>query len=351
MSLRDRLVALIELNGPMSVADWMAACLFDPEEGYYTTREPFGTGGDFTTAPEISQMFGEIVGAWLVHAWRELGSPEGAVLVEIGPGRGTLMLDVLRTFERHASALLDRIHLVETSPRLRSLQRERLEAAGRTCMWHERLATVPSGPMLLVANELFDALPAHQFVASEGRWVERCVGLVGGELAFVLGAGRLPGTPNVPDGSILEVSPARDAMMTEIAARLVRDDGAALIVDYGHEGGFGDTLQALRDGRTADPLAKPGHADLTTHVDFAALAAAATGAGAYPLGPTSQADFLLSLGLIQRAGMLGANEDEIGREAIRAAVERLAAPDAMGELFRVLAVTGRLRVLPPFADP
>lgn len=346
--LRERLVALIEATGPMGVADYMAACLFDPEHGYYTTREPFGAAGDFTTAPEVSQMFGEIVAVWLAHGWRAMGAPSNAVMVEIGPGRGTLALDVQRTLARIAPPLAGRLHLVEASPRLTAVQRER----GLDATWHTAIDTLPDAPWLVVANELFDAVPARQFVAHRGQWVERCVGVADGALTFVLGPATL-GPTDAKDGTIREVAPAREAMMGAIAAHLARRDGLLLAIDYGHAGGadakgWGDTLQAVRAHSRADPLEAPGRHDLTTHVDFRALAAAARGAGAHIVGLVTQGEFLLGLGLLERAGALGATADEAGREAIRAAVERLAGPDAMGQLFRVLAVSGRARSLPPF---
>ena len=339
----------------MPVADYMALCLLDPTHGYYTTREPFGTEGDFTTAPEISQMFGELCAAWLVQAWHAMGTPENAVVVEIGPGRGTLTLDMARVLRRLAPSLHGRVHLVEASPRLAALQRERLEAADVRATWHAAIDTLPQAPRLIVANELFDALPARQFVAVKGRWHERCVTVRDGRLAFGAGVGTLGepaalGGRALPDGTIREVAPAREALVATIAADLVRLGGAFLLFDYGHESpaALGDTFQAVRGHAPADPLEGPGGADLTTHVDFAALASTARAAGGHVLGPTGQGAFLLGMGLLERAGALGAGEDEAGREAIRAAVERLAGPDGMGDLFRAMAVTGRAMRLEPF---
>ena len=352
--LGRRLIALIEASGPISVADYMAACLFDPEHGYYTTREPFGAGGDFTTAPEISQMFGELCTAWLVAAWRSMGAPDEAMVVEIGPGRGTMALDIARTLARLAPPLAERLHLVEASPRLAAVQRQRLGAAGAAATWHAGIETLPDAPRLVVANELFDAIPARQFVAAGGRWVERCVLVRDGALAFGTGAGALPGPAldasgeAVPEGTVWEVAPAREAMMGAIASQLARTDGALLAIDYGHGGGYGDTLQALRDHAPVDPLAEPGRADLTTHVDFRALAAAARASGAHVPGMMEQGAFLLAMGLLERAGALGGPLDTAGREALHDAVERLAGPDAMGALFKVLAVTGRPRPVEPF---
>ena len=345
--LKERIAALIEANGPMPVSDYMALCLFDPQHGYYTTREPFGAAGDFVTAPDVSQMFGELVAAWLAHGWRETGAPSDAVLVEIGPGRGTLMLDMVRTLRRIAPPLASGVHMVETSTRLREMQRERLGEDGIAAEWHETIDTLPHAPLLIVANELFDALPTRQFVFTGDRWLERCVVLRDGALAFGTGTASLP-FPPAEAGTIREIAPARDALMARVAMRLVEQDGLFLSFDYGHEGGTGDTLQAVRGHSPIDPLATPGEADLTSHVDFDALAAAARSTGAHVLGPMAQGDFLLGLGLLERAGALGANADEAARNAIHDAVERLAGPDGMGTLFRALAVTSSARTLPPF---
>jgi NADH dehydrogenase [ubiquinone] 1 alpha subcomplex assembly factor 7 len=349
--LGDRLKALIQANGPLSVAEWMAHCLGDPAHGYYTTRDPFGVGGDFVTAPEVSQMFGEIVGAWLCEAWRQIGAPEAVRLVELGPGRGTLMSDILRVaakapeFRRALS-----VHLVETSPALRERQAARLAASGHEIAWHSGFGEVPPGPLLLVANEFFDALPVRQFVRRDGGWQERVIGLdADGRFTFGLGPSRLDPGPDAPDGAVLEVSSASTAVLQEVAARIAAEGGAALVVDYGHTGGFGDTLQALSRHAFADPLAAPGEADLTAHVDFSALARCVRGAGAAAHGPIGQGAFLLSLGLLERAGRLGAATAEAEREAIRAAVERLAGPKQMGELFKLLAITRPGLVPAPFA--
>jgi SAM-dependent MidA family methyltransferase len=347
--LAGKLKRLIEAHGPVSLAEYMAHCLGDPEHGYYTTRDPFGAAGDFTTAPEVSQMFGEIVGAWLAHAWASCGAPSPVRLVELGPGRGTLMADLLRVMSRVpdlAGAAI--IHLVETSPVLREAQQRAL--SGHDVHWHASLAEVPPGALLLVANEFFDALPIRQFVRSEGVWRERAVGLIDGELAFGLGPGQLPEGPPAPDGAIFEISPAADGIFAAIAHRIAEHGGAALVIDYGHAmSGPGETLQAVRRHAFADPLDAPGEADLTAHVDFAALGRSARAAGAAVHGPMPQGDFLLSLGLLERAGRLGAAANEPERQAIRAAVERLANPDQMGTLFKVMALSRPGVSLPPFA--
>ena len=346
-ALKERILRRIEAAGPLGVADYMATCLFDPDHGYYSTREPFGAAGDFTTAPEISQMFGELLAAWLVAAWREAGSPPGAVVAEIGPGRGTMMKDMARTVARLAPDLAAsaRFALVEASPRLREVQRATLAGAGPAFAWHERVATLPAGPLLVAANELFDALPMRQFVKTASGWRERIVGIgPDGGLAFMAGAACIdpallpPDAATASPGAVVEVAPAREALMETVAERLATQGGAGLFVDYGYLGpALGDTLQALRRHRYDDPLAAPGEADLTSHVDFAPLAAAAKRHG-LSAEIAAQGDFLLGLGLAERAGALGARQDEAGRERIRQAVERLAGPAGMGSLFKVMSV-------------
>ena len=350
--LAAKLKRLIEANGPMSIAEYMAHCLGDPEHGYYMTRDPLGAAGDFTTAPEVSQMFGEIVAAWLIDAWRRAGAPSPVRLVELGPGRGTLMADILRVAARVPDfSVALAVHLVETSPVLREKQAATLSRSGHAPHWHATLGDVPEGPLVLVANEFFDALPIRQFVRLDGMWRERAIGLdEAGRLAFGIGPGRLDRGPEAPEGAILEVSPARDALAAEIARRVVAFGGAALIIDYGHaETAPGDTLQAMRGHAFADPLAAPGEADLTAHVDFAALARRARAEGAAVHGPITQGEYLLALGLLERAGRLGADKSEAEQEALRAAVERLAGPAQMGTLFKVLAITRPGVAPPPFA--
>jgi SAM-dependent MidA family methyltransferase len=348
--LAAKLRLLIEANGPISVADYMAHCLTDPQHGYYMTRDPFGAPGDFVTAPEVSQMFGEIVGAWLLHAWQLCGSPSPCALVELGPGRGTLMADILRTaalvpeFTAAAS-----VHLVETSPVLRARQAETL--APYPVQWHVSFSSVPARPLFLVANEFFDALPVRQYVRAEGVWRERAVGILpDSALGFGIGPGILDGGPIAAEGSILETSPMRESLMAEVGRRIAEQAGAALVIDYGHAASApGDTLQAVRAHAFADPLAAPGEADLTAHVDFAALSRSAREAGAAVHGPIGQGEFLLKLGLLERAGRLGTAADAAGRQALQEAVERLAGPEQMGSLFKVVAVTQPGTAPPPFA--
>lgn len=345
--LERRIAELIATAGPIPVSDYMALCLFDPDSGYYTTREPFGPLGDFVTAPEVSQMFGELVAVWLYQAWTALGRPLPVTLAEIGPGRGTLMKDMLRTLGRLDPAFVREagFAMVETSPRLAAAQERTLAAAPTPISWHETVASLPERPLLIVGNELFDAVPIRQFVRTASGWRERMVGLDGGgRLAFFAGAASLDpallpaGAATAPEGAIVEFAPARSALMDQIAARIAGHGGAGLFVDYGYlEPGVGDTLQALRGHRYEDALAGPGEADLTAHVDFAALAAVA---GAHGLAArfASQGSFLLAMGLLERAGRLGADAPAEVRDRIAGEVERLAGPEQMGELFKVLAI-------------
>ncbi|WP_269580627.1 class I SAM-dependent methyltransferase [Roseibium sp. Sym1] len=355
--LKDRIKARIAAQGPLTVAEYMATCLGDPDEGYYTTRDPFGEKGDFITAPEVSQMFGELVGAACLSAWEALGRPERFELVELGPGRGTLMADLLRVAAlRPAFVDAARLNLVETSPHLRQVQTETLQASPLKPHFCERFADVPDGPMILVANEFFDALPIHQFMRTPEGWRERCIGLSAeGHLTFGAGTARLPeaaipaSIASAPAGAICETQPAANAIAEDIGRRIADHGGAALIIDYGYlKTAPGDTLQALYRHAFDPVLAHPGDADLTAHVNFEALAAAAVSAGATALPPLTQGDFLLRSGLLERAGALGAGKSHGEQEAIRDAVERLAAPDRMGDLFKVLALTSSGLAFPPF---
>jgi len=346
-SLKARIVRQILIDGPMPVSTYMALCLFDSEYGYYMTRDPFGRSGDFTTAPEISQMFGELIGAWLVLAWRALGRPAQPVFAEIGPGRGTLAKDVARTIDRLEPDLraASSFTLIEVSPALARRQAETLQAAGGVFNWINGIEELPRGrPLLIVGNELFDAVPVRQFVKTPSGWRERCVGLGDdGDLAFLAGPGTLdtemmpPEASTAKDGAIFEVAPAREALLQTIAERIAEDGGAALFFDYGHlQAGLGDTLQAVLKHAYDEPLAHPGEADLTSHVDFAALAESVHRAGLTPW-MTPQGRFLLGMGLLERAGRLGATGDADIQARLSGEVERLAGPEAMGELFKVLA--------------
>ncbi|MEZ0001174.1 class I SAM-dependent methyltransferase [Sinorhizobium fredii] len=358
--LADKIKALIRTNGPISVTDYFSLCLADPQYGYYRVREPFGRAGDFTTAPEISQLFGEMIGIFLVHAWQEHGSPAQVIIAEIGPGRGTMMSDILRVVGRLAPGLYAAadVHLVETSERLRKVQAETLASHDGKIHWHASFDSLPSGFLLLAANELFDAIPIRQFVRTAQGFRERMVGLdADDELTFAAGvAGIDPSLLPTPaqsaaEGTIFEAAPARDAVMAALCERLRAAAGTAILIDYGHLAtGYGDTLQAVRNHRYDPPLANPGRADLTSHVDFEQLALRAKAEGLQVNGLAHQGDFLIGLGLLDRAAALGRDKDLATQESIRDDVERLAGAGAgkMGELFKVLAVSSPEVALAPF---
>jgi NADH dehydrogenase [ubiquinone] 1 alpha subcomplex assembly factor 7 len=376
--LGQRIARLIEAQGPISIAQFMTIALHDPQSGYYATRDPFGRQGDFITAPEVSQMFGEMLGLWIAQCWHDQGKPE-ARLVELGPGRGTLMSDALRVIRQLMPEFLRRVEivLVEASPTLRHIQSETLSTFAQATPPHpalsplggegknERTSLAPAGgegvvqlgwceqfddtladkPLFLLANEFFDALPVRQFVKTERGWCERMVVARDGALDFALSPEAIPNAalpPNrdgAPMGAFYETSPSSTAIAQQIAEIIARKGGAALIVDYGYDSaaGFGETLQAIAGHKYASVLEAAGDADISAHVDFAALAQAARDAGAAPFGPVPQGEFLEALGIVQRAatlarGKLGSNPE------IDAQLERLILPDQMGTLFKALAI-------------
>ncbi len=306
---------------------------------YYAGRDPYR---DFTTAPEISQVFGELLGGWAAVVWTQMGRPDPVLLVEAGPGRGTLMRDALRVAARlpeFAAAL--RPHAIERSERLRAAQASLVPGLA----FCRELGDLPPGPTILLANEFLDALPIRQFVRRDGFWAERFVEAG----AFLEQPASTPFGP-APEGTILEHGEAALAWTASLAARLRREGGVALILDYGAAGGAGDTLQALRNGRPADPLAAPGDADLTSHVDFAALLEAARAAGAIGFGPVPQGEFLARLGLHARSEAL-ARANPTRAADLRAAADRLANPARMGALFKAVAVAAPGAAIPPGFEP
>lgn len=354
--LAARLRERIAREGAISVADYMQACLADAEGGYYIRRAPIGKAGDFITAPEISQIFGELLGLWAAAVWQAMGAPKSAVIAELGPGRGTLLADALRAW-RNVPGLPESttIALVETSPVLRQTQQETLRDAPVPLNWFARVEDLPNGPLVLLANEFLDALPIRQIVWRDGAWRERCVGLdEHGDFTFTERAASGP-LPNMAasGGDILELRGDADQLVTTLAARAAKGDPvAALFVDYGHQQtGFGDTLQAVRNHRHADPLSPPGEADLTAHVDFAALRHAAEAQGLRCYGPMPQGAFLLKLGLEARLAMLLDRATPQQREVLRSGAARLADPQAMGILFKAFAVqSADLPPPPPFGE-
>ena len=337
----------IRETGPITVADYMAECLLHPVHGYYTTRDPFGTAGDFTTAPEISQMFGELLGLALAQSWLDRGSPTPFTLAELGPGRGTLMADILRATRGvpgfHAAA---QVVLVEASPVLRQKQQKTISRGDDLGLrWIEAAGDLPEQPLFLVANEFFDALPIHQYQFVKGGWHERLIGLQDGALAFGLAEGpTLPGTMAMrqhEEGMVIEENRIGRFMMRQVHHRLYHHGGVALVIDYGDWRSRGYTLQALRRHAFEDPLAHPGEADLTAHVDFEPLAE--NQHHFY----TTQGTFLTRLGIDARAERLAQSLTGERLESHRAAHRRLTHPEEMGSLFKVLAVTSAGAPPPP----
>lgn len=336
--LEEIIVTMIREDGPMPIERYMALCLGHPRYGYYMARDPFGPEGDFITAPEISQIFGELIGIWSAAAFQALGAPGHFNLVELGPGRGTLMSDILRASRvmpgfREAA----RLHLVETSPTLRKLQADKL---GDAVTWHETVASLPDGPMIVIANEFFDALPIRQYEFHDGQWMERRIGL-GADDRLVIGrtAFALAQQP-AAEGAIFETGPLRDDIARELGARLASGRGVVLVIDYGHAASaLGDTLQAVRRHEFCSILDRPGEADLTSHVDFQSLAQAFAQGGAKTHGPITQRQFLLAMGLEARAAILSRAAEPPQRKIIARAIERLAGENQMGNLFKVMAAT------------
>jgi SAM-dependent MidA family methyltransferase len=339
---------MIAADGPMPVDRYMALALGHERHGYYMGRDPFGRAGDFITAPEVSQMFGELIGIWCAAGWQMMDAPAEWNLIELGPGRGTLLADLVRACSV-MPGLRDgmKVHLVEMSPALKTMQSETLKRAGIEATWHDRLEDVPDGQSLIIANEFFDALPVSQLQKQAGQWHERVVGLTGdGKLTFGLASD--PVAPalvpswatTAADGDIAEFSPVRDAVVREIGRRITKDMGAALIIDYGHmRSATGDTLQAIRKHQFAEVLAQPGEVDITSHVDFEALTGAVTADGANAYGPVMQGDFLIKMGLKEREEMLRARADARQRIRLSKGAQRLVSGNQMGQLFKVLAVT------------
>ena len=342
----------IEVDGPITVAEYMTAALLHPDHGYYMQGNSIGARGDFITAPEISQMFGELIGLWCAVTWEQIGAPSPVVLVELGPGRGTLMADALRAIQIAPKFYESAdIHLVEASPELRGLQRQAL--AGHALKWHAGLEGIPDGPFLLIANEFLDTLPVRQLVRRDRSWHERMITIADDGLCFVLDASPSPLAALLPEAlaneapqdSLIEISTTALGVASTVAQRISKFGGAALFVDYGHvETSLGDTFQALRGQRFANVLESPGRADLTAHVDFGAFCGAAAGIAFH--GPVGQAIFLKRLGINERSQtLIDAKPDQ--RVTIETALRRLTGPDEMGHLFKVVAFTGLDMPIPP----
>lgn len=353
----------IALEGAISVADFMSDALGHPDYGYYRTRDPLGRAGDFTTAPEISQMFGELIGFWCAHVWQEIGSPSAVHLVELGPGRGTLMADLLRAVSKVAPDFRQSlsVHMVETSPVLETAQKAALEKQGAEAFWHGDVIDLPEdAPLLIVANEFFDALPIRQLQRTEAGWCERLVVIDPGSnmLSFTHAPGPAPSAALVPDpirssaaiGKISEVSPVSWRIAGDLAARLARQGGAALIIDYGYEGpATGDTLQAVKDHKPCNVLEDPGNVDLTAHVDFTAIANAAEEQNVRATPVRGQGAFLNALGIAQRTEMLCAAAPD-QTENLRKGRDRLTEPRGMGTVFKAMGLTAHKGLTLPGLD-
>lgn len=338
--LGNLISARIAAHGPMSIADYMSECLLHPQFGYYARRDPFGVDGDFITAPEISQMFGELLGLCLAQTWIDQDSPADFALAELGPGRGTLMADILRATSGipgfHAAASL---YLLEASETLRDVQQKSL--AGYSVTWLNNLDELPARPLFLVANEFFDALPIRQFTRDKAGWRETHVGLAGSELVFGLSS---PAPINELEhrladskpGDIVEICPNAKPIMETIADRIKNHSGAAFIIDYGGWRSLGDTFQAVRNHKPVKPLSEPGDADLTAHVDFEGLAKSACGVSVSKL--IEQGQFLMSLGINERAQALATKLEGKALQSHLGALHRLTNASEMGTLFKALSI-------------
>lgn len=331
MNALERIITgQIKASGPITLAQYMELCLLHPQHGYYSTQSPFGAAGDFITSPEISQIFGEICGLALAQVWMEQRRPVPITLAELGPGRGTLMADILRVIQR-AEGMTEaaEVTLIEASAQLRQTQRRRLGDVRHLAS----VEALPPKPLLLIANEFFDALPIRQFERVAGGWSERMVNA--DETGLYLGLAPPVDLPRKGEiGDIVELCPQAARIVRVVANRIAQHGGAALIIDYGGWNGYGDTFQAVRRHEPVNPLSDPGTADLTAHVDFAALAAAARAAGAEVSAPVYQGAWLLALGAEQRAQRLEAGGDGGAMEAL----QRLTGPDEMGQLFKAMAI-------------
>jgi SAM-dependent MidA family methyltransferase len=355
--IRRRIVAA----GPMPVDEYMALCLSDREHGYYMTRDPLGARGDFITAPEVSQMFGELIGLWMAAVWKRMGEPESIRVIELGPGRGTMMSDALRASKvmpafREAVVL----HLIEISPVLQGQQEAVLQDLPVPMFWHVALKDVPAGPAIIVANEFFDALPVNQAVRTERGWHQRLIGIDDQDrLAFTVAPEPMPHFERVLPAEIRAAAPSSiyewrtDTVAMEMGRRLSRDGGAALVIDYGHaKSTVGETLQAVGAHAYADPLTAPGTVDLTAHVDFATLALMVESIGAASFGPLAQGEFLRRLSIETRAATLKTKATEARAAEIDAALVRLTGtrPADMGALFKAAAYAHPKLGTPPGFD-
>ncbi|WP_336294242.1 class I SAM-dependent methyltransferase [Bartonella sp. CB169] len=355
-TLKEKIKEIIALNGPIPVSQYMTLALTDPQFGYYQTQTPFGRSGDFITAPEISQLFGEMIGIWILASWQAQDYPHPFILAEIGPGRGTLMDDILRTIKKLSTTAFNaaEIFLVEVSKQLAEEQKKRLCSYQKQIYSIESFDQIPSGPLFLIANELFDALPIDQYIKINGEWKERRITInQDGDFQFIAAPGKFPSSciqsyySEIPDGTIFEHAPSRYQLMQQISDHLAHMKGCALLIDYGASDlAFGDTLQAISKHRFCNIFDSPGEHDLTSHVGFSFLKKIAIEQGCFA-EILEQGDFLLKMGLLERARQLGANKSTTLQDKIYQDIERLIGSDQMGKLFKVLHVSDKKIPLSP----
>ncbi|WP_026088000.1 class I SAM-dependent methyltransferase [Bartonella rattimassiliensis] len=355
-SLKEKIKEIIALHGPITVSQYITLALTDPQFGYYQTQTPFGCAGDFITAPEVSQLFGEMIGIWILASWKAQECPHPFILAEIGPGRGTLMDDILRTIQKLSTTAFNaaEIFLIEISKKLAKEQKKRLCCYQKQIHSIENFNQIPSKPLFLIANEFLDTLPINQYIKVNGEWKERCITINQDEdLIFIATPHKLPSSclqtycSKVPDGTIFEHSPLRDQFMQQISYHLVQVTGSALLIDYGAcDLAFGDTLQALSKHRFCNVFEAPGEHDLTSHVNFSFLKNIALKQGCFA-EIFEQGDFLFKMGLLERAKQLGVGKSASLQDKIRKDIERLASPDQMGKLFKVLHFSDKNIPIPP----
>lgn len=354
--LKTRLITRIKAEGPMSVASFMAASLFDATHGFYPTRDPLGADGDFITAPEISQMFGEMIGLWCVQSWRDMGRPSPFHLIELGPGRGIMMLDMLRAANVDPAFIrAARVTLIEASPALEAVQGQTLAASPCPISWAGSLAQAPEGPCLIIGNEFLDCLPIRQFIRKREEWHERVVAIdPEDETALIFAVSPTPETledftifSDASEGDLVEICPGLAQITDTLAERFTEHAGRALFIDYGPaDSEVGDTLQALKAHTKVDPLDEPGEADLTARVDFSALIASAYSNGVLPFGTQTQGTFLTSLGIEARAARLASGVSEDAKAKLARQLHRLTHAEQMGELFKAVCLQSQGLALP-----
>ncbi|WP_019218939.1 class I SAM-dependent methyltransferase [Bartonella florencae] len=355
-ALKEKIKEIIASHGPITVSEYMTMALTDPQFGYYQTQTPFGRTGDFITAPEVSQLFGEMIGIWLLANWKAHGCPQPFILVEIGPGRGTLMDDILRTIQKLSTTAFNtsEIFLIEISEKLAREQKKTLAPYQKQIHTIKNFDQIPAKPLFFIANEFLDTLPINQYIKIGGEWKERRITInQDGDFIFIADSRKLPSSclqsycSQMPDGTIFEHAPSRHQFIQQLSNHLVQVTGSALLIDYGAcDLAFGDTLQAISKHKFCDIFDAPGQHDLTSHVGFSFLKNIALEQGCFA-ETLEQGDFLLKMGLLERAKQLGSNQNATLQNKIHQDIERLAGPDQMGKLFKVLHMSNKNISVPP----